>query len=616
MTAPRPTRAEPPLPWLPRFDRGRLLAAQLELLDQSFGVAMLGCALASWILASGLILHGLHADAWVWALAVSGVSALGHFGRRWLPHRTEESGAGLYARCLTALVTTNGTLWGLAGWLYLDLGSPQNVISVLALIAGMSAAALAVFSACLPVAIGFFLPAILPVWARFLTSGDVDLLAVFLAVPLYLAVLVIFARNYASVARHSIALRFDNIELISQLRDQTARAEAAQHAAEDASRAKSVFLASASHDLRQPLHALGLFLVTLGRTALNDKQRQLLAHIDASSGAAREMLNTLLDFSKLEAGVVRAHPQAFRLQTLLHKLENEFAPLADARGLVYRTRDTTCALYADPALVELILRNLITNAIRYTQAGGVLVACRRRGSLASIEVWDTGIGVPPDQHEAIFREFHQLGNPERDQRKGLGLGLAIVDGLARTLDTRVEVASVPGRGSVFRFSLPLSWLAPAAGRAASTAAPVAPALAPSLKGLRVLIVDDDPHIRMAMTELLREWACECRALESEDDAIVEIGPRPRAGAGSLVFEPDLILADYRLRGNRDGLQAIAAIRARLGRAVPAIVITGDTAPDRLRSVHASGAALLHKPVVPEDLHTAMLQLVIASRLRQ
>jgi CheY-like chemotaxis protein/anti-sigma regulatory factor (Ser/Thr protein kinase) len=396
-------------------------------------------------------------------------------------------------------------------------------------------------------------------------------------------VLIIFARNYASVARNAIALRFENVELIAQLREQTARAGQSQREAEQANRAKSVFLASASHDLRQPLHALGLFLISLGRTSLDEHQRQLLAHIEASSDAAREMLNTLLDFSKLEAGVITPRPRPFRLQPLLHKLENEFAPQADERGLVYRT--------GDPTLVELILRNLIANAIRYTREGGVLVVCRPRRFHASIEIWDTGIGIPAAQHREIFREFHQLGNPERDQRKGLGLGLAIVDGLARTMQTRVTMYSRTHRGSVFRLRLPLAWIAPE-----DTTLPHS---AMRLDGLRVLVIDDDAAIREAMAGLLGVWHCKCHTAESEEDALAALDH----------FTPDLILADYRLRGHRTGHEALEAIRMRLRQSLPAIIITGDTAADRLRHAHAGGTALLHKPVVPGELHAAMSALL-------
>lgn len=590
MTAETTAPATPvrrPLRWLPRYDAPRILAAQMSLIDQSFGCAMAGCSLAAIILAAGLTLNGDRPGALPWAGTMVLACAVAYFGRLRLPGRLTEAGAVRYARGMTAMLVLIGALWGLMAWLYLDVRMPAAVICILSLIAGMSAAALAVFSACLPVAIGFFVPAIVPVWIAFLATGDIEYLPMFLATPLYLCVLLVFARNYARVARQSIALRFENVELISQLREQTARAEAAQHAAEDASRAKSVFLASASHDLRQPLHAMGLFLVSLGRTGLDERQRQLLAHIEASSGAAREMLNSLLDFSKLEAGVITPRARAFRLQPLLHKLENEFAPQAEARGLVYRTRDTTVTLDGDPTLVELVLRNLIANAIRYTPQGGVLVACRKRGVRATIEVWDTGIGIPAAQHRDIFREFHQLGNPERDQRKGLGLGLAIVEGLARTMQTRVTLASSPGQGSVFRFSMPQTCDSPE-----DLAHPIA---ARPLDGLHVLVIDDDEAIRSAMSELLSTWRCECRTVESEEQAL----------AALTSFTPGLVLADYRLRGHSTGQQALDAIRHRLGRHVPAIIITGDTAADRLRTAHASGTALLHKPVVPQELQAAI-----------
>jgi len=582
------------LPLLPRYAEPRLLTGQMELIDQSFGMAMLGCSLAALILGLGLALTDGHPGGLPWATATVALCALAHFGRFALPGRLTESESGRYARAMTAMLVLIGSLWGLAAWLYLDIRSPAVVICVLSLIAGMSAAALAVFSACLPVAVGFFVPAIVPVWIVFLNTHDVAYLPMFLGTPLYLFVLIVFARNYSRVAAHAIALRFENVELISQLRNQTARAGHAQRAAEEANRAKSVFLASASHDLRQPLHALGLFLVSLGRTSLDPHQRQLLDHIEASSGAAREMLNTLLDFSKLDAGVVTPRPKPFRLQPILHKLENEFAPQANERGLVYRTRDTTATLFGDPTLIELILRNLIANAIRYTHSGGLLVGCRIRRFHVSVEVWDTGIGIPAAQHVEIFREFHQLGNPERDQRKGLGLGLAIVEGLARTMQTRVTVASAPGRGSVFRLRLPLAWTAPE-----ETAHPD---IAVRLDGLRVLVIDDDAAIREAMAGLLSVWNCPSRTAETEEDALAVVDSG---------FVPDLILADYRLRGQRTGHEATAAIRERAGRQIPTIIITGDTAADRLRNVHAGGTALLHKPVVPGELHAAISGLLRA-----
>jgi signal transduction histidine kinase len=225
---------------------------------------------------------------------------------------------------------------------------------------------------------------------------------------------------------------------------------------EDANRAKSRFLAAVSHDLRQPIFAQGLFLSTLARTELTPYQREILDNADAVAKSSVAMLNTLLDFSRIEAGVVTPRLQAFRLQPLLNKIEREFSVQADAKGITYRSRETPLLVRSDPVLVESILRNLVSNAIRYTERGGLLVACRKRNGQALLEVWDTGIGIAPENQMLIFREFLQLANSEQDRQKGLGLGLAIVDGLARTLGHELSLVSRLRRGSVFRLSLPLA----------------------------------------------------------------------------------------------------------------------------------------------------------------
>jgi CheY-like chemotaxis protein len=339
------------------------------------------------------------------------------------------------------------------------------------------------------------------------------------------------------------------------------------------------------------LHAMGLFLSALARANLNDKQQQLLVQAQASALATGDMLGTLMDFSKVDAGVIKPQVQPFALQQLFHKLEREMAPLAEEKGLAFRLRDTSLVLQADPALVEMILRNLVLNAIRYTERGAVLLACRRRGVRAVIEVWDTGIGIAGDQHQAIFKEFHQLGNPERDRHKGLGLGLAIVEGLARAMSVDVSLNSQPGRGSVFRLTLPIS-LAPWQVQAPSDQDE------PDLSGLRVLLIDDDETVRVAMSDLLAAWGCWCEAAASGEDALEVLRD----------FEPDVVLADYRLRSHRTGLEALAAVRARMGREVPAAIITGDTATERLQEAHASGLPLLHKPVPAERLQTVLFSL--------
>jgi signal transduction histidine kinase/CheY-like chemotaxis protein len=489
-----------------------------------------------------------------------------------------------------------GALWGIASWIYMDLRFPPSAICLIALVAGMSAAALAIFSTCLPVAVGFFLPAILPVWWVFLATKNIYYLPMFLGVPLYLLVLLIFALNHSRVARRSIQLRFENSALVQQLRQQTSRTEQALHHAEEANRAKLVFLASASHDLRQPMHALCLFLGALQRTELNRKQRELLDHVEASASASCEMLNTLLDFSKLEAGVIKARAQSFQLMPILHKLDTEFAPQANGKDLVFRLHETTASAYGDPRLIELILRNLISNAIRYTEQGGVLVGCRRCGVGIAIEIWDTGMGIPPEHLQSVFREFHQLDNPERDRQKGLGLGLAIVKGLAHTMNLPVILASRVGRGSVFRVELPAARLAEAPEDET-----VALPEAFDMQGLRILVIDDDRAIRSAMHALFSSWGCQVVTVETGQEALDSLAD----------FIPRLLIVDYRLRGKQCGLQVLQAIHDHLGYALAAIIMTGDTAPDRIRDAQNSGATLLHKPVDIDIMRTTIEQLLLA-----
>jgi len=285
--------------------------------------------------------------------------------------------------------------------------------------------------------------------------------------------------------------------------------------------------------------------------------------------------------------------QPFRLQPLLNKLEREFEMQADTKGIAYRSRETDLVVHSDPILVELILRNLVANAIRYTDHGGLLVVCRKRGDQAVLEVWDTGLGIAPENHQEIFREFHQLGNPERDQRKGLGLGLAIANGLALTLGQCLTLCSVLHRGSVFRLILPISTAA------LPTTQPAGDYLSARLLNLRVLVIDDDELVRTGMLYLLRGWGCVCEVAESIEAAL----------ALARLHPPDLVISDYRLREQRSGLKAISALRALLGDTLPALLITGDTAPDRLQEALASGIPVLHKPVSPGELSQGLLMVL-------
>ena len=366
-----------------------------------------------------------------------------------------------------------------------------------------------------------------------------------------------------------------------------------------ANQAKSRFLAAASHDLRQPMHALGLFIAQLRARIHETETLAVVGKVESAVTALQELLDALLDISRLDAGAVSPTPVDFRLQPLFTRLEASFAPQAERKGVRLRTAPTRLAVQSDPVLLERILLNFLTNAVRYTDHGAILLGCRRHGEHVRIEVWDTGVGIAPEHRDAIFQEFYQVSNPERDRTKGLGLGLAIAARLALLLGSRIEMRSHPARGSVFAIELPTG-VARAEADAANALAPIE-----SLPGARVLVVDDDVLVREAMASLLAQWGCRVALAANGDEAIALFNSEE----GKL----DAVLSDYRLPNGETGVDVIVRLRAVAGWPIPAALITGDTAPERLREAKLAGHALLHKPVRPAKLRALLEQLLSVSR---
>ena len=393
------------------------------------------------------------------------------------------------------------------------------------------------------------------------------------------------------------AAEASNVELESRV--QTANAElahrlmqvqAAREQAEQASLAKSRFFAAASHDLRQPLHSLGLFAAALEGHVTTRDARDLVARIGDSINALEALFNELLDLSKLDAGAIAVQPRSFALQHLFDRLSLDFHGEAVARHLRMRFVPTTLVVRADPVLVERVLANLVSNALRYTRDGGVVVGARRRGAEVWLEVVDSGIGIPPEKQQQVFDEFYQIGNPGRDRRRGLGLGLAIVRRLVTLMGHRLSLDSVPGRGTRFRLALP---------RAAKADALVPLEQDPGIEpfvGRRVLLVEDDPDIRLATINLLEQWGMRVVACNSRR----EVEDVLDGGAA-----PDIALVDLRLDTVDDGLDVVELVRARLGAALPALLLSGDTGAAELARVRASGIPLLTKPVAPARLKSAL-----------
>lgn len=382
--------------------------------------------------------------------------------------------------------------------------------------------------------------------------------------------------------------------LLQQRLDERNRAETALHRAkieaEENNRAKSRFLAAASHDLRQPLMAANLFFESLTQRLPAESQGSEVQYLRKSLAAMNELLEVLFDLSQVDTGKIQVHDRDFPLGPLLDDLADAWMAMAGARGLDFRAIPARVMVHSDPALIKRILRNLLDNALKFTETGGILLGCRRRGRDIAIQVWDTGIGIPAAKLTQIFEEFYQVGNPGRDRNNGLGLGLSIVDRLARVLGHPVRVRSVEGRGSLFEIRLPLVTLPPADPRRLSR--PLATGV-PQWRG-RVVVIDNDTLVLAGLKAIFEVWGC---------PTIIVTGPQAAWDELCRCPEPPvaLILADHGLAEVGTGGDAILWLRARLGWPVPGVIMTGEAIDTLTEICGHSGFGLIQKPVTANRL---------------
>ena len=368
--------------------------------------------------------------------------------------------------------------------------------------------------------------------------------------------------------------------------------------ADEANASKTRFLAAASHDILQPLNAARLYATALLERARHSPDAQIAENIDASLDAVEEILTTLLDISRLDSGALAPQYSAVSLDDIFRQLEREFGPVAREKGLALRFVTTSLAVRSDRRLLRRLLQNLVSNGIKYTLAGKVLVGVRRRGETLRLEVRDTGLGIPADQQRIVFREFERLPEGAKAAR-GIGLGLSIVDRITKALGVEVVLRSAPGRGSAFSIDLPVTHLAPFVERRQTPRGPATP-----LVELSVVAIDNEPAVRDGMRNLLTGWGCEIEAAASLEGALAVIAAMPGP--------PDVLIADYHLdEGN--GLAAIGEIRARLGRELPAILVTADRSPELAEAAQAAQISVLNKPLKPAALR-ALLGRVRATRI--
>lgn len=398
------------------------------------------------------------------------------------------------------------------------------------------------------------------------------------------------------INRMAESLHAHQDELQVRIIHATADLAAKKEEAERANSAKSRFFASASHDLRQPLHALGLFSEALKQRVKTGELRTLASQISTAVSSLETLLNALLDVSRLDAGIIEVRRRHFPASQLFEHIRQQFEGPAAAKGLKLKVRPSNWVLHSDPVLLERILINLVSNALRYTPRGRILVAGRKRGHGLLIQVWDTGIGIPESAQQTIFEEFVQLDNPGRDREKGLGLGLAIVARTASLLGTRIEVRSREGRGSVFSLEVPLG-----STHQLSPAETIHSALAASLQERLIVVVDDETSILRAMESLFKTWKMKLVTARSAEEALSQLK--------QLGSAPDFLITDYSLPGDTDGIQVARQFRAAFGAELPVLVLTGDTAPDTLQRITNAGLKIMHKPVRPARLRAALAHLL-------
>jgi signal transduction histidine kinase/CheY-like chemotaxis protein len=498
-------------------------------------------------------------------------------GRRWRP----------WAYATAAITLVEGLGWGGAPF---AVPSPDNRAAMFLVVATtlcIAAGSVIGYGRYLPSRVIAFVAPTLPFLIYCAFDGDRLLRGAFFLILVFLVALGRLGLEADLGFRREAEMRKRNARLAEDLLAQ-------KEAAERANLAKSRFLAAASHDLRQPIHALGLYIGALRNAALTPDLLAIAGRMETSIEAMDRLFAAILDISRLDAGVVEVRAEVFALDQLVAPVCEEFREEARRKGLRLSCEPGGGYVYADRVLLERILRNLLSNAVRYTDQGEVRVRSRARAGWIALQVWDTGCGVAKADLPLIFEEYFQVGNNERDREKGLGLGLAIVRRLTTLLGAEVGARSRLGRGSCFEVRLPMGrtsdasvWSAPAEGSAAPEA------------GL-VVVADDEAAVRDAMGAALSGWGYEVLATENGCDALADLE--------TSGLRPALLVCDLRLRKGEDGLAVVAQFRARFGAEFPAVLMTGDTAPERVAQAHASDICLLHKPVSSGKLRAIVRNL--------
>ncbi|RST46314.1 hybrid sensor histidine kinase/response regulator [Variovorax sp. DXTD-1] len=545
-------------------------------------------------------LHHPRVVLWVGMLLLFDAWTL--FTPRWHP-AVPASDSLYWARKIARILTFVGLIAAAGPWLFFPFHNTTVTSLLMVLAAGSCARVAQSCWALKPALLGYCVPVMTSMIAALAWQGPNLPLLLGTIGTIYLLLMMRVGLQEHKLLSDALALRFENEALTAKLDEQVT-------VIERASAEKTRFLASASHDLRQPLHAIALFGAALENELRDRPESENAERLMRAVHALGVSLDAMLDISRLDAAVITPEPQPVQLDELFLSLNLLFSAQAEQKALELRMRASGLWVRSDPQLLIRMLSNLIDNALKYTPKGRVTVTARARGEAVWIDVRDTGIGIEPEQLERIFGEFYQVGNAGRDRAQGLGLGLSIVQRLSRLLDHPVQVRSRHGRGACFRLVLPA--IAAASGSPGDFAplsnagSPERPrAAVPALSG-RILLIDDDAEIRSAMTALMRSCAMEVQAVADESEAARAL---QQAGEQGQPFV--LLICDYRLSEGADGLEVGLRLRQRFNIDIPLLLVTGETSPERLQRVRAAAVPVLFKPVDATTLLQTVTELTAA-----
>jgi signal transduction histidine kinase len=569
--------------------RSRVRIDQVRTVYLHSPTTTIGSLVAGAALVAVMWEHISHAVLIGWSLALCAHQLLRvHHYRSYLRAGAEGQQSERWGKLYVMAAATAGLIWGSAGVLMYVPDSLAHQAMLVLILFGIATVSTGSLSAFGPAFYALIFLTLLPIIVRMLL--DPGPARIYLAIPGIIVFFVVlsFGRTVNRIIAESKKRRFENLDLIEELRAQKAIAEQARQEAEAANRSKTQFFAAASHDLRQPLHAMGLFAAALYDRVKDPEVLNTVKSINASVAALEGLFNELLDIAKIDSGVIKPNLSHFALESVFGRLREEFSAEAAAQNLRLSVDGGAHVVRSDALLLERIIRNLLSNAIRYTSAGEVALSARPADGKLRIEVRDTGAGIRAEDQQRIFEEFFQLGNPGRTSKKGLGLGLSIVERLCGLLGYEVRLTSEIGKGSTFSFDVP-----PGTAPEQRREPPVATMDRTDLSGKLIVVIDDEAAIVEGMRVLLSGWGVEVIGSLTGDDVVDAVHAKERM--------PDLIVADFRLGGGAVGTDVIERLRRELDPEIPAILVTGSAAPERVSEADANRYDLLLKPVQPEKL---------------